>query len=724
MVPLKSYEPTGYYAVASSEKLVTCDATSHACTEVSSPQGYFVNAGEDSTAKPVIECDGTTCFTTSTTKSKCSEVDKIGEPVIISSVQTNFCPSKTDGTQISFGTDRTAAGFYLLTIPKGSKSLFIGNTAVTTDTTVVVQAGLGGVFPVANPSGYYINSGAADNTSSLIKCDATSHACEVVTSAGGFYVNGDTTTGVEPIIQCISGEACTTVDVVADCTTTGNAGKVETGNKYCKDTTEVDLAATTISYHLLTVASSSSSVFTGKNAVTDETKVLVQSGGNAIFTVDSPSGYYKNSDSSSPLIYCDSTGCDAHETAGGYYLNAGEDKNDNPLITCAGAVCIAAPATSITSTSCASPSKVGDLIKISDSYNYICSEATEGKEITINSDETLTYHKLTIAAGDTNPFTGAVEDASEPKDILVKVGNGEVELVKNTDSDPAYYYAVKESNEVSDEDAYDECSPNNGILKYSFEATSGTISSIKQCIQPCDLESTNATGCREGYYLADDDKKYVKDTTVTTGTLYQCVKGTDGKFNCSIVTSPPLGFLVNQGNQADPEDVPFIRCEVVSEDTVCKPYTIDISITSCSSAIGEIISNVASDITTYSMCVDTTTDATIAIGTRVAVDDEPNLTITANTETAGSYMISDVMYDSNLNDEKFVKIDIAGGNVTINQEPNPIRYQYSDDASQKIYDSFTCTVSNGAITINEPATPKEFKLDDDDSTDTIYFYSA
>jgi len=277
--------------------------------------------------------------------------------------------------------------------------------------------------------------------------------------------------------------------------------------------------------------------------------------------------------------------------------------------------------------------------------------------------------------------------------------------------------------------AYDECSPNNGIIKYNFAASSGSISAVRQCIQPCNLASTNATGCKEGYYLADDDKKYVMDTD-DTGTLYKCVKDADGKFQCSAVANPPLGYLVNQGNQADPEDVPFIRCEVSGEDTVCKPYTIDGTIEDCTSesAIGEIISKVESvsdhDITTYSICVDMTAEATIAISTRAAVEDEPNLTMTAETNTAGSYMISNVMYNSNLNDREFIKVDVDGGNVTINQEPNPIRYQYGDEDTHKIYDSFICTINDGTISVNEPATPKEYKLDYDTSTDTIYFYST
>jgi len=276
--------------------------------------------------------------------------------------------------------------------------------------------------------------------------------------------------------------------------------------------------------------------------------------------------------------------------------------------------------------------------------------------------------------------------------------------------------------------AYDKCSPNNGIIKYNFAASSGSITTVRQCIQPCNLASTNATGCKEGYYLADDDKKYVKDTTVTSGTLYQCVKDADGKFQCSAVANPPLGYLVNQGNQADPEDVPFIRCEVSGKDTVCKPYTIDSAITSCSGSIGKIISEVKTvsghDITTYSICVDTTAEATIVISTRAAVEDEPNLKMTAETNTAGSYMISNVMYDSTLTDGEFIKVDVDGGNVTINQEPNPIRYQYGDNGTHKIYDSFTCTVTDGVTTVNEPTSPKEYKLDYDTSNDTIYFYST
>ena len=431
----KVTDPTGYYAVSSAEMLVQCDAENHACTPVTSPQGYYVNAGEDSASKPVIQCDGTACSTTSTTKSKCSTVDKIGDLVAISNAQTNFCPSKTDGTQISFSADRTEAGFYLLTIAKDSKSVFTGNTAVTADTTVVVQAGIGEVVPVANPTGYYINAGAAANTPSVIKCDA-SHVCEIITSTGGFYVNGDTSTDAKPVIQCVSGDSCAAIDGVDSCST----GKVKTENIYCVDNSnEADFKATTVSYYLLTVAKSSTSVFTGKNAVGDNTKILVQYGNDAIFVVDSPSGYYVNSDTTSPLVYCDSTGCDDHETAGGYYLNAGEDKSANPVITCTGTTIACTATQATTTTSCTSVASIGGLVKISDNFNYFCPEKTEGKQITINSDATLTYHKLTISANDNNPFTGTTESTTDPKDILVKVGNGAAELITNASNSGKYH---------------------------------------------------------------------------------------------------------------------------------------------------------------------------------------------------------------------------------------------------------------------------------------------
>jgi len=303
-----------------------------------------------------------------------------------------------------------------------------------------------------------------------------------------------------------------------------------------------------------------------------------------------------------------------------------------------------------------------------------------------------------------------------------------VELITNAanSNDAVDYYAVKETNVISDADAYGACSPNNSILKYNFEASSGSITAVRQCIQPCNLESTNAIGCREGYYLADNNnRKYVKDTG-TAGTLYQCVKGSDNKFKCSVVANPPLGYLVNAGNQVDTEDVPYIKCEVSNDAaTVCKPYTPD-AVTDCATgtSVGAIISNVVSGTTTYSICVATTAGGTIAIGTRASVEEEPNLTITVDTTTTVSYMISDVMYKSDLNDSKFIIIDLAKGNITINQEANPIRYQYTD-ANQKIYTAFVCTVNNGAntITITTPASQIEYKLDDDDPTDTIYYFS-
>jgi len=580
----KVSDPTGYYAVSSDEIIVSCDAA-HACTEVTPKKGYFVNAGYDKDTKPVIECNGTTCSTTSTTKTKCSEVSKVGDLVISNEVQTNFCSSKTDGTQISFNT----AGYYLLTIASGSTTIFTGSTSA--ETTVLVKSGNGMVVSVDSPSGYYINFGGAASTPSLISCDAN-NKCSIITSTGGYYANAGTDDASNIIIQCTPGSVCT-----------------------------------------------------------------------------------------------------------------------------------ATPAS--TETSCANVN-VGGLVKNDNDPKYFCSEKAANKQISINSDATLKYYKLIIAANTANPFTGTT-DTSASNDILVKVGNGAVELITNASNSEseANFYAVKETNVVSDEETYTTCSPNNSIIKYNYAASSGKITSVKQCIQTCNLDSTDATGCKEGYYIADAQKHYVKDTT-TAGTLYQCIKE-NNKFKCSVVTKPPLGYLINAGNQADSEDVPYIKCEIDSDNTACKPYSPAALADCSSSSIGAIISKEdtvdSHVITTYSICLELSADGTIAIGKRAAVEDEPNLTMTAETTTAGSYMISDKMYNSSLTDSKFLIIDLANGNATINQEENPIRYKYTN-AKAKIYDSFTCTVNAGVYTITDPnTTPAEYKLDDADLTDTIYFYT-
>jgi len=77
--------------------------------------------------------------------------------------------------------------------------------------------------------------------------------------------------------------------------------------------------------------------------------------------------------------------------------------------------CTASPESSATGCSTVN---VGGLVTISTDPNYFCGERAANKQIAINSDATYTYHKLSIAAGGTNPFTGVTE--TNAVDILVK----------------------------------------------------------------------------------------------------------------------------------------------------------------------------------------------------------------------------------------------------------------------------------------------------------------
>jgi len=274
------------------------------------------------------------------------------------------------------------------------------------------------------------------------------------------------------------------------------------------------------------------------------------------------------------------------------------------------------------------------------------------------------------------------------------------------------------------------CATNNSILKYTFDANSNIVAKTKQCIQKCNLASNNATGCKEGYYLADDSKNYVTATSTSTGTLYKCTTESETIKCNAISTNIPIGYLVNAGNQNESVDIPFIKCELSIDSqnvksTVCKPYTPVAITTNCSDStptlsVGDIVAVTNNEgVITYDVCLALSDVGTIPLGTRNSESTDPNLGITANTDKTGNYMIGGSLVDSS-KDSLFVILKVGDANATVNQDEGQTIYQYTDDKAL-IYNQFTCTTdSNGALSITAPSNPVEYSLDS--QSDGVNFY--
>jgi len=234
----KVTNPSGYYAVASSEKLVACDATSHTCTEAPEKQGYFINGA--STDEPIIKCTASSCGTIATAD--------IPTACTVGGIYTGskFCYSATDSEAQELSTI-SSTQYYLLTLldantPFGAK-----------DSKAFIKVVNSAAVLVSSPTaGYYINSGAASTDPSLIKCDAD--GCEIITSPGGLYVNAGTDDDSNVVIQCESGNVCSGEDYVTDCSS-GFGGILST-KAFCFSTTGAngqDVTGENVIYYLLTL---------------------------------------------------------------------------------------------------------------------------------------------------------------------------------------------------------------------------------------------------------------------------------------------------------------------------------------------------------------------------------------------------------------------------------------------------------------------------------------
>jgi len=288
---------------------------STSCSKAEGKAGYYLNSGSNKSESPLIVCDAKACK---------ESVGGVGayylnamiEGEVIECSAANACAKKDVKGGEVFVNSAVTSGLTdaLITCPAAASGGSNGGTTVNNGNRR--RAGeneTGGASTSCSKAegkaGYYLNSGSNKSESPLIVCDAK--ACkESVGGVGAYYLNAM----IEgEVIECSAANACAKKDVkggevfvnsavtsgLTDALITCPAATTETRRRD-GTTTNPDTSATT-------------------NTGTDESIACEKTNGTA-------NDYYLNAGvnkTESPLIVCDAKACkESTGTVGAHYLNA------------------------------------------------------------------------------------------------------------------------------------------------------------------------------------------------------------------------------------------------------------------------------------------------------------------------------------------------------------------------------------------------------------------
>jgi len=169
----------------------------------------------------------------------------------------------------------------------------------------------------------------------------------------------------------------------------------------------------------------------------------------------------------------------------------------------------------------------------------------------------------------------------------------------------------------------------------------------------CNLDESNAIGCKVGYYLAKTNTKdLVDNTSNNAGDLYECI-GSSDNVSCTKLTGNniPIGYLVNRDSHYNSK-VPMITCSFTENGRKCTPKAI--TQTSCGNTPSSDVAtggNIFKNNNKFDLCLDGSIIATKGITkTKYFMEATTNLGI----ETFfGNYIIVGIDRIGN------VKIDLA-----------------------------------------------------------------
>ncbi|ORX64301.1 hypothetical protein BCR32DRAFT_287185 [Anaeromyces robustus] len=509
---------TGYYI--SNGALMQCiDENAANCKSVPYDIGYYLNANANNkNSLPIIWNDGTSskgviADSNAHVMTACN-ANNVGKLIYSdNNGVTSICTAEGTRGTVDISTD--TAKYYVIEVKAGQTTPFTGASAVTGNTKIAIKVEKNSVNLVTieaneyiisgikqligkdlilinDPSGYFING---EKENSLIECDTTK--CKVMENVqNGYYVAGNKY-AANTRIGC-NGSVCEAITINYKCNES-NGGKSHValnnaGNAIglCYGSLDTNTVAipmdTTKKYYHLSLYSGEASVFTGNEAVTKDTNILVEATNNNVL-LHSKAGYYFSETVANSLIKieCVDNVCTTkpiNTSRKGYYVSTG---HSGKIIKCDGS---GSCTEENLATSCTSSELIVD-------GNKLCIGNNKKVDITGNED----YYVITTTAA--TAFGAAGE-------YLIRVGNEAAISVS-----PKYgkYYVSSEVDKIImgkldsqtetatiDEGYYHVItrSKPEDAVKEKLIYCSGTTSS--KCNDVCNGGDGSTNECNVGYY--------------------------------------------------------------------------------------------------------------------------------------------------------------------------------------------------------------------------------
>jgi len=658
-------------------RLIRCNLE-NGCEYENSSYGYYLNAGSDKTTNPILQCNGSSCGIAdiSKAKEKCSESGIAG---LLIDNQGKFnkkmciAIDDVDASAINIA-DTGETKYYAIKITRGKSSVFTGNSAVTSDTDVLIKLENNNAVElvISDRNKFDVNIETHELRNFQFNIDGGVKRYRIENNKITNVINSCTATysGEDGSKELVIDSSCKTEFYLIS-NDKNTLIKNSDLSSHCKNESGKKCKLLKCNSNNGSTKCVMNTTLNGSIYIYHHGKVFTCTSGECY--IETTIGYYLNAEDENniSIIYVRDN-FDSYIISPvdiGYYVNGSDSssvihckKNDNS-IKCE------------VKTSKSSCTAVGDILKADDNKLYLCQTAaatkTDAIEISNTDVRSAKYAHLKVAAEGKNPFTN--EDESEVKYLFYKQEKGC--LILNT--------SILQTINVKSDGTVGSIDDNCLYAKYRYTIENGVISYIKECVKRCRPRiGTQSIGCEntDGYYLDNDN------------ILWKCASSN----SCSRLhyNNHIIGYVRNAGNT---DNTPFIRCT----KSRCEEYTAEIKEDCRSvSAIGNIIRKIDEDLVDhYTFCL--------------TKNEHGGIALDPSNSQLKSYFInmsnSNVFGDAKAN--RYAIIDVFGGEVFLNQDYDvPYRFVNKLTDLPEIID--TCPVE-GKENLDEY---------DLDTSDSNYYY--
>jgi len=356
----------GYYIDSSINNLIYCEDNTY-CKKMgkntSTVSKYYLNNGDDSNAKPLIDCVNSTCTTITASIGYYAD----GANYLVYCEKEHLCSRKgKNGSSI--------AKYYL-------------NVGGDKDTKPFIKCDKDGCFTITATVGYYI-----DGENNLIYCESSSDCKKTsmnTSSIAEYYTDNGSERDPKSLIKCVNG----------GCRVASSVGYyLDNENRlfYCKSINDCNEVAKNTSYF---------HVFYINNGDDLELKPIISCAEGECETIPGVIGGYFT-DSNKNLIYCESeTLCyeipKNTSSVPYYYINNNDDKDNKPLIKCVEGKCVTEKASK------------GYLIDGQGIWLIHCSSSEVCNEVSKNTSLVSKYYLNNGVDKNTNPLIRCADSSCE-----------------------------------------------------------------------------------------------------------------------------------------------------------------------------------------------------------------------------------------------------------------------------------------------------------------------